>query len=105
MSSEQSEPPILRDAPVYDRHDLEYIVTMLEIAALNLTILPDSTFTFAELLRAANAIDPDRPIDEVDARIVLSFKGLVRKGPGGRYALASVCPPSRMRRGSQPAGG
>lgn len=61
-----------------DRHDLEYIVTCLELGALHLTPHPNATFTYDQLLAAARSF---APLDEQDIRIVLPhMKCLQRRG-------------------------
>ncbi len=53
-------------------NDLETIVTLMELAAINLTSEPGATFTFDQLLDQANVIGGgDIVIDRTDASIVL----------------------------------
>jgi hypothetical protein len=82
MSTEATSPPVFPDAPVYDPHDLEFIVTSLELGALDLTDKPNRTFIFDELLSAANDINRGAPlVDEKDAQIVLPFLKFLKRVP------------------------
>ena len=67
--------------------DLEGLVTLLEITAIDLTFEPDATFTEAELLNAAMAMcGPEPEVQRRDLQIVTrSMKW--RRFPGGRLAL------------------
>jgi hypothetical protein len=66
-----------REPPTFTTHvpqsnDLETIVTLMELAAINLTSEPGATFTFDQLLDQANVIGGgDIVIDRTDASIVL----------------------------------
>lgn len=71
----------------YAPHDLEAIVTLLELGAIFLTDEPDSDFTFDELLAQARAISGDDFfLEETDARIVLANSSFLKKSKG-RYRL------------------
>lgn len=87
MSTESTSPPAHPEALVYDSHDLESITLLLELGAIELTHKPDDTFSFDDLLREANAIDPKTRVHEADARIVLPLMKSIRRLPGARYAL------------------
>ena len=70
-----------------DPHDLESIVTLLEVAALSLTAEPDAAFTYNELLREAQELCGDElEIDERDVKIVLGKASFLRKS-GSEYRL------------------
>lgn len=63
--------------------DLEALVTILEVAALNLTESPDSTFTREQLLEEARSIGGEGIfIDERDARIVLEKAAFITWSAG-----------------------
>jgi hypothetical protein len=83
--SDRSPPrvPHVRYAP----HDLEAIVTLLELGAIYLTADPGSDFTFEELLVQAREIGgSDFVLEEADARIVLDSSSFLKRS-GGRYSL------------------
>jgi hypothetical protein len=68
--------------------DLEVIVTMLEIAALNLTPDPSATFTFDDLLAEANRMGGSEIVfDARDVAIVVPGCKFLKPVPGGRYRL------------------
>lgn len=78
----------LRHAPM-DGRDLEAIVTLLELAVIELTPDESATFTFDEMLAKAREIGgPEINLREGDVRIVAQFSGhLLEKLPGGRYRM------------------
>ena len=65
--------------------DLESIVTVLEVAALDLTEAPGDMFTKEQLYeRAREVIGPEMRLDEVDLDIVFRRMGYAfQKIPGG----------------------
>lgn len=68
--------------------DLEAILTLLEIAAIELTTTPDATFTADELIAAAREIaGDDVEIDEKDIKIVLQKPSFLKKVGGGQLRL------------------
>lgn len=66
------------DIEPFHPSDLEYIVTMLSVAAISLTPHPEATFTFEELLCEARTLGD---LDERDVRLVL---------PGVRFLRRAV---------------
>ena len=74
--------------PTPDPKDLEVIVTLLQLAALELTPEPDMSFTFEDLLKQALVIGGSEVVlDSVDVQVVFPFLGFLKKLPGGRYSL------------------
>jgi hypothetical protein len=68
--------------------DLEIIVLLLTLGAIELTPEVGSTFTFDQLLKEARTYGgPDLALDERDVRIVVPFCKFLRKAPGARYRL------------------
>lgn len=85
-SSDRS-PPVLTTAVTYDPRDLESIVMLLELAAIELTPKRDATFTFDELLACAREYGgSEDSLDEGDARIVLKSATFLKR-KGDRYRL------------------
>lgn len=73
--------------PVAQPKDLEAIVMLLELAAIELSPTPGTEFTFAELLGQANEIGGGEVvIEENDAQIVLEKARFVSK-KGKRFSL------------------
>lgn len=70
--------------------DLEAIVLLLELSAIDLTPEADTRFTFQQLLDNARNIGGDEIVlDERDVRIVMPFMGkVIKKLPGGFLCLA-----------------
>ncbi len=70
--------------------DLEAIVMLLELSAIELTPEADARFTFEQLLAGACDIGGDEIVlDERDVRIVMPFMGkILKKLPGGFLCLA-----------------
>lgn len=67
--------------------DLETIVTLLEVAAIELTVEPDDTFTLDELVRRAHEIGGgDVDLDKRDVQIVLDKSSFLEK-VGGELRL------------------
>jgi len=67
--------------------DLEAIVTLLEVAAIELTSEPGAEFTEDELIRQARDIGGDLAIEESDAKIVLDKAAFLKKLKGKRFRL------------------
>jgi hypothetical protein len=68
-------------------HDLEALVTLLEVAALLLTPAPEAAFTYEELLKKVhNLCGDEMKVDERDVRIVLGNASFLRK-TGREYRL------------------
>ncbi|HEV2678135.1 MAG TPA: hypothetical protein VGV37_26645 [Aliidongia sp.] len=68
--------------------DLEAIVTLLEIAALSLTVTPESTFTIDELVEEARKFaGTEIDLSELDVKIVLKKSGFLIKIGGREYRL------------------
>ena len=63
-------------------HDLEFVVTCLELAAIHLTNKAGDVFTVAEMLEVAKQYDGGA-LDEADARIVLANARFLKRVPGG----------------------
>lgn len=71
-----------------DRRDLEAIVTLLELAAICLTVAPGTSFTAEELISEARRLGGyEIDLDETDIRIVLGNAGFLKKEAGGRLRL------------------
>lgn len=70
--------------------DLEAIVMLLELSAIELTPEADTRFTFEQLLAGARDIGGDEIfLDERDVCIVMPFMGkILKKLPGGFLCLA-----------------
>lgn len=67
--------------------DLETIVTLLELAALELTPQPDATFTRQQLLDLAREIGgPEVEMDEQDLKLVLGKNSFLKK-VGDKFRL------------------
>lgn len=68
--------------------DLEAIMLLLELAAINLTSGPDSEFTIDELLAEARDLGADElQLEETDVKIVLGKAGFLRKVGGRRLQM------------------
>lgn len=80
---------MLTDEQVADGRDLESIVTLLEMAAIELTPHPDATFTRDELVsKARECGGPSITLRDTDADIVITHSAkLLKKRPSGRLAL------------------
>ncbi len=66
--------------------DLEAIVTLLELGAIELTPAPNTRFTFEQLLAEARRYGGDEiTLDERDVRIVLPFMKSIRRDAHGFY--------------------
>ena len=63
-------------------HDLEFVVTCLELAAIHLTNKPGDVFTLAQMLEVAKQYDGGA-LDEADARIVLANAEFLKRVLGG----------------------
>jgi len=70
--------------------DLEAIVMLLELGAIELTPRANAPFTFEQLLVEARRYGGDEIVlDERDVRIVMPFMGkILKKLPGGFLCLA-----------------
>lgn len=68
--------------------DLEAIVTLLELGAIELTPHDGATFTYEQLLAEARRYGGDEIVlDERDVKIVLPFMKFIKKRPGGLFQL------------------
>jgi len=69
--------------------DLEAIVLLLELGAIELTPKADARFTFEQLLAEARRYGGDDIVlDERDVRIVMPFMGkILKKLPGGLLCM------------------
>lgn len=88
-SSQHTEPVNFtpQSLPTVNPRDLETIVTLLELAALELTPEPGATFTRAQLVNLAKEIGgPEIPLDENDVNLVLRKNGFLKKS-GDKYRL------------------
>jgi hypothetical protein len=75
-------------APMLDQRDLEGIVTLLQLAAIFLTPMPESTFTAKQLIEQAKELGGDEfSILEKDAEIVLKHSSFLKKLPRGLFRL------------------
>lgn len=61
----------------YDSTDLEILVTVLTVAAIYLSPLPESEFTLEELLEEAKKLDPE--LNDRDAIIVLGHMPALKR--------------------------
>ena len=89
FESDDHSPPRVPEGPQMRGDDLEAIVLLLELAAIQLSPSWSATFTFDELLAEARKIGGDIALDERDVRIVLPhMKTIKRARPGpARYCL------------------
>lgn len=79
--------PIIKMEPM-DSHDLEAIVTLLEITAIMLTNKSGDQFTKEELVAEAHRISGrDFALHQVDVDIVFPFLKFLKKHPGKKYEL------------------
>lgn len=78
-------PPQLPPMPPPNPRDLEVIMTMLALAAIELTPEPGRTFTFEQLMDAAHSCGCG--LLERDVRIVLPYVKFLKKHSGGRFSL------------------
>lgn len=68
--------------------DLEVLITLLELAALELTPTAGATFTRDEVVALAAEIGgEDCGVREHDLRIVLDGSNFLRREAGGRWSL------------------
>jgi hypothetical protein len=68
--------------------DLEAIVTLLELGAIELTPENGTRFTYEQLLAEARRYGGDEIVlDERDVKIVLPFMKCLKKQPGGTFCL------------------
>jgi hypothetical protein len=68
--------------------DLEAIVTLLHLAAIELTPSTGTEFTTEQLLTKARELSGDEfEVDEKDVRIVLGKPGFLKRVSGGRFRL------------------
>jgi hypothetical protein len=81
-------PPIVSTYVPHSR-DLETIVTLLEIAAIDLTPAPGAEFAFEDLIQKANELGGGEVVlDPVDVEIVKPHLGfLLERRAGNRYRL------------------
>ena len=74
--------------PTADPRDLETIVSLMELAAISLTTMTNTTFTKDELFREAQAYGgAEVPLHRVDFDIVLSHAKFIRPVRGRRLRL------------------
>lgn len=86
-SQDHSAPRLLGPVVTMRGDDLEAIVLLLELGAIDLSPTTEATFTFDELLARATEIGGDLTLCERDVRIVLSHLKTIRRIPGGRLRL------------------
>lgn len=68
--------------------DLEAIVTLLHLAAIELAPTPEAQFTMEELIATARELGGDEVvIDPADVKIVLGTPGFLKKVNGGKFQL------------------
>ena len=68
--------------------DLEVLVTLLEIAAIELTSAPRTVFTVDQLFRAVHQYDePKCTVDDRDLRIILPYCSFLQRLPGRMFHL------------------
>lgn len=73
---------------VPQKHDLEVIVLLLDLAAIYLTPSDGSVFTFDELFKEAHDLGgPEFDLSERDVRIVLPFMKSLKRLPGQQLCL------------------
>ena len=83
--------PKRQNIPTANPRDLDVIVTLLELAALELTPERGATFTREELFHEARAYGGEELVLlETDLNIVLGMGGIVQKVPGGRYRMKAL---------------
>jgi hypothetical protein len=81
-------PPHVPSMPPPDPRDLEIIVMLLTLAAIELTPEPCRTFTFDELMEASRIYGGDEIVlNPRDVRIVLPYARFLKKERGGRFSL------------------
>lgn len=86
MSTDGEECPATNYTPL--PHDLEMIVTALQLGAIYLTDKPGTLFTFKQLYDQAREIcGAEFDLDEKDVKIVLSTSSFLKKEKGGLYSL------------------
>ena len=70
-------------------HDLEYIVTLIQLATIYLTPGPGTLFTYEQLFNQAKELAGEEfPLEETDFKIVLvNYPSLLRKEKGGFYSM------------------
>ncbi len=74
--------------PMLDPRDLEAIITLIELAALELTTAPGESFTREKLIETIREYaGDDIKIEEKDVDNVLGKGGPLKKVPGGRFVL------------------
>lgn len=81
-------PPVMPSGPPPDPKDLEVLVTLLELAAIDLTPAPDVRFTSDQLV--AKAMDwggREMGVEEADLRIVIRSSSFLRRHPRGELSL------------------
>lgn len=86
---DRSPPKINSVVPDPDPRDLEAIVTIILVAAIELTPNEGSEFTFDELMVQIHQYSGSEPaFREIDVSIVLNSSKLLRKRPGKKYQLS-----------------
>jgi len=87
FSDASPEPAAFSESSRANPKDLEAIMLMLELAAINLTRTPDSKFTAQELLEEARDLGgDDLVLDQLDIAIVLGKNGFLKK-EGKHYRM------------------
>jgi len=76
-ATDRKPPVVTKHVP--QRRDLEAIVTILQLAAIDLTPTTGAQFTVAQLLERARDLGGDVDIDEDDIMIVLGKAGFLKK--------------------------
>jgi hypothetical protein len=69
--------------------DLEYIVTLIQIAAIYLTPEPGTLFTYEQIFNQAKELAGEEfPLEETDFKIVMAnYPSLLKKEKGGFYRM------------------
>lgn len=70
-------------------HDLEFIVTLIQLAAIYLTNQPGDLFSYQQLFDQAKELsDDDFELEEADFKIVFDNSGkFIKKESGGLFSL------------------
>ncbi len=86
--SDDRSPPVITDYKPQP-HDLEAIITLLELAAIFLTNAPGDQFTYEQLLAQARELaGDDFVLEDADAKIVFDNLGSVfKKEDKGHFSL------------------
>lgn len=87
FESDDHSPPQLAPMQQMRGDDLEAIVLLLELGAIELSPSAGATFSFDELLAQANEIGGDVRLEERDVRIVLPYMKTIKRAGRLRYCL------------------